>query len=165
MNDVESRMATLFVACLALFILGVILLLLAFSPLTVEPKHEMRVAGLILLFGSPLLFGIFWLIGALARSAVIAQGRSGDRIRFVAKVHKAWVTDNGHVVPSDAAELESPRFHVVLMSPDGRTFECETAPEVMRECIEGSWGWAEIQGDWLGSFVRDPRDVMQYSGH
>lgn len=168
MNELENRLATLFDVCMMLLFLGIILLHFAFSPLTVEPANEMGLVALIPIFGSTVSFGICWLIGTGARSARVAQGRSVARIRIAAEVEKVWVTEPGQVLSPGEMGLIKLGFQVAMVSQDGCTYECVTAIEVNREYDESSWVREEIQGGWLGSYVRDyvrdPQLFIQYSG-
>ncbi len=164
MSTFDSKMATAMTVCIVLFFIGVITLLIAVSPFGLVLGTGLLVGSILLMGLSVLMFGICLTVGAATRSASVAKARSGPKQRIAAKIDRVWVTDRGRVVSPEEVDLKSPGYHVVLMTVDGRSHECDTAPEVIRECVEGSWGWAEVQGDWLGSYMRDPQLYMQYSG-
>ncbi|MCH8274108.1 MAG: hypothetical protein IH851_04900 [Armatimonadetes bacterium] len=92
------------------------------------------------------------------------KSRGGRRRRVIAKIHSTWRTDQGQVIPPYQTELEEPAYHVVLVTDQNERIEVATAEPVWRECIEESWGWADLQGNWMGSYQRDPELYRRYSG-
>jgi hypothetical protein len=164
MSKADRRMATVLTVCLVFFFLGAIGVMFSVSPFGRVIGMEALVLSIIMLGGSATLFIVSVLIGFGAKKAAMAKARSGPRKRIAAKIDRVWMTDRGHVVAPHETDLKRPGYHVVLMTPDGKTIECDTAAAVLQECIEGSWGWAEVQGDWLGGYVRDPVLFTQYSG-
>lgn len=93
-------------------------------------------------------------IHALTATAPIRQ--------FEARVYRVWRTDGGNIVAPEDVELEDPRYWVTLMTPEGQRIDVETAAEVFAECIEQSWGYASVQGTWMGSFVRSADLYRKY---
>lgn len=74
--------------------------------------------------------------------------------QYEAKVFRRWRTDRGVIVSSEDVELEEPRYWVSLVTKDGKRLDVETSEKIYEECLEQSWGYAWVQGSWLGSFQR-----------
>lgn len=158
-------MATILTICIVGFSFGALIVLAAATPIGQLLEPEAMLLSIILMGASAALFVVCVLAGIAARKAAVSKARRGPRKRIVAKIDRVWITERGRVVSPHETDLEKPGYHVVLMTPDGKTLECDTAASMLQKCIEGSWGWAEAQGDWLGSYTPDPALYAQYSGH
>ncbi|GEM_PF-7019612 len=146
----EKTLTFVFVACFLGLIIGI---WLAFFGLGFGLLGA--VLGFLLMFGS-VGVALLVLFGAVVgQSRAAKKSASAIPIRFAAKVHSVWRTDKGKVIPPEAEFVERPQYHVVLISEEGKRFEVETSPVVFAECLEGSWGYATVQGTWLGSYQRD----------
>ena len=105
-----------------------------------------------------------FIITALGHSRATAKSRTGPIRRIEAKIFSVFRTDRGKVVDAMDTELTKPAYHAVLVTADNKRFEVDTDAAVWQNCIEGSWGYAEIQGDWMGSYVRDADLYRKYTG-
>lgn len=55
--------------------------------------------------------------------------------------------------PLQIALSNHPKYCVLLESSSGQKAEYQCSPETYRDCGEGTWGDAEVKGQWLGRFV------------
>lgn len=168
MDVSEKRLSTFLLVCTVTFLLGLFMLVLSMFP------------GFGFMFGT----GVFGAMGIatslmtisatvgmagflamyLVKKKAVEQSREGPRVRLAAKIHSIWRSDKGRVVGPFDEELEQPGYHVVLVSEDNKRIELQTSEQVFGQCAEGSWGYAEIQGDWLGSYVRDAALYTKHTG-
>jgi len=77
-------------------------------------------------------------------------------VRTPVKVDYKFRTDDGKVLVDEEQAEGVERWHVVLLTKANRKLETETAQQVYDTCPEGMWGWAWLQGDWMGKFEPDP---------
>ena len=154
--------------CIVLFVIGLIGIMLSFVSLLVYANNDVarliRAISQILVVLSATVGIAIFLTTYFSQKALITRSRSGPKRRVAAKIHLLWRTDAGRTVTPYDEHLENPAYHIVLITDKNERIEVETAESIWRGCIEGSWGYAELQGDWMGSYVRDPELYRRYSG-
>lgn len=163
----EKRLSTFMAICITVFILTCLLLVLNFAFLGAAlGKFAMAfTAVLISVMVITLSILIIGFVSSVAANRVVTASKNqGPRRKVAVKIHSVWRTDKGRVVGPDDTELEIPGYHIVLVTEQNQRIEVDTAPEVYYQCAEGSWGYAEIQGDWMGSYVRDAELYTKHSG-
>lgn len=139
--------------------LGIACIYLAVSPIPpLQPEARLWCLLLgIFGMGASVAGAIFTMVAAAAiRRATIRKGRMGPRVRKAVTIHSIWRTEKGRIIASHEEATVKPGYHAVLVTEDGQRIEVETDPAVFACCIEGSWGYAELQGDWLGAYRPDP---------
>lgn len=155
------------VVCISVFILACLLLVLNFSFLGVFLGDFALPFSAIIIAVMAITLSIMivgFLTSVAAHKIVASKHSQGPRRRLAVKIHSLWRTDKGKVVGPDDSDLEAPGYHVVLITEQNQRIEVDTAPEVFVHCLEGSWGYAEIQGDWMGGYTRDAELYTKHSG-
>ncbi len=167
MSKFEKRLSSFMAVCITVFVLSCLLMVLNFSFIGAFLGKNALVLtailiALMVLSASVLVIG--FVSSVAAHKVVRVKTDKGPRVRIAAKVHSMWRTDKGNVVGPDETDLEFPGYHVVLITESNKRIELDTSPEVFVHCLEGSWGYAEYQGNWLGSYVKDPELYRKHTG-
>jgi hypothetical protein len=154
MSRMEEFLSRYFVLFIMTFFAGGVLLLIGLLPLV--PGGALAVAGSTLMGISIIaaLVGVF-IAGRLGEGRSVRQTR-GMPVRTPARVEYKFRTDDGKHLDGEEEAEGVERWHVVLLTKARRKLETETAREVYDACPEGMWGWAWLQGDWMGRFDPDP---------
>lgn len=154
MSRTEERVARYFILFIMTFFAGGVFLLIGLLPLA--PGGELIVIGSTLMALSTIaaLVGVF-IAGRLLESRGLRQSR-GMPVRTPARVQYKFRTDDGKPLVGEEEAEGVERWHVVLLTKARRKLETETARQVYDACPEGMWGWAWLQGNWMGRFDPDP---------
>lgn len=167
MSKLESRTARWLSLWVGLFLLSIVSIYLAVSPippLSSDARLWCLVLG-IFGMGASVVGAIITMAAATAiRSAAISKARTGPRVKRAVMIHSVWRTEKGRIIAPHEEATQKPGYHAVLVTEDGQRIEVETDPAVFAGCIEGSWGYAELQGDWLGSYRPDPELYTKHTG-
>jgi hypothetical protein len=104
------------------------------------------------------VIGILMFIGGLGYGFwIVKQEKEGPRQQisnFRVMARYAYDKEGYHLVDDEQIEFaNSPRFYVRGQQPNGVTSEYEASEAVWRQCGEGMYGEAELQGKWLGRFT------------
>lgn len=142
MSATERHFSTLLVVCIVGFIGG---LLLSYITLW----------GVLLSLASLVLGMLSFFVFYAGHKIVQTRVASMPMKRYAAKVHSRWRTHHGKVIGPEEIVPDPISYHVVLITDDNRRLECTTHFVVFQQRLEGSWGYAEVQGEWLGSYGRD----------
>lgn len=166
MGQSERRLSNFLVVCVVAFFAGCLLVVLSMFPglrFFMDPT-AMIATGASLMIIAVAIGIVGFLMAVAVRKQSVAKSRTGPRKRIEVKIYSVWRTDKGKIVDPFETELEKPGYHAVLMTPEGKRFEVETDATIFAQCVEGSWGYAEVQGDWMGSYVRDGALYSKYTG-
>lgn len=143
--------------------MGAFLTLLSWSsgdfPVFSAITRLLKGCGVLLVFLG-LFGGAMWFIRSRPSVHLLTSALPIQQIE--ARVFRVWRTDGGVIVAPEDIELEEPRYWVSLVTQDGRRLDLETAEDVYKECLEQSWGYAWVQGPWLGSFQRSADLYRKY---
>lgn len=155
MSSPEEFFARYFALFLVAFFVGGFFLLLGQIPLF--PSGPLVGVGSSLMVVSV----IAALIGVVIAGRVGADRRTPRRqegmpVRTPVRVDYKFRTDDGKLLVGEEEADGVERWHVVLLTRTNRKIEAETARQVYDACLEGIWGWAWLQGDWMGRFDPDP---------
>lgn len=154
MSRMEEFFARYFVLFLTAFFAGAVFMLLGLLPVLpggpfVMIGSTLMAVSVIAALGGVLVAGKF---GANRG----ARKSKGMPVRTPARVEYKFRTDDGKPLIAEEEAEGAERWHVVLLTKANRKLEVETARPVYDACPEGMWGWAWLQGDWMGRFEPDP---------
>lgn len=93
----------------------------------------------------------------------LKKARLGARIKYVAKVFSKWRTSKGRVVGFED-EAENAKYHISLVTDKNERLEVETTESIWNSVAEGVWGYAYVQGDWMGMFTPDAELYLKMTG-
>lgn len=154
----EELFARYLILFLTAFFAGGLLLLFGQIPLLPSGPYVMVGSALMALSAVAVLGGIILAGGFGTRRSPTSRGLP---VRTPARVEYKFRTDDGKTLSGDEDAEGVERFHVVLGTKANRKLEVETARQVYDLCPEGMWGWAWLQGDWMGRFDPDPEMQRQ----
>ncbi|GIV03341.1 MAG: hypothetical protein KatS3mg015_2171 [Fimbriimonadales bacterium] len=149
----DEFLARFLVSMLVMFFAGVFFVVIGAMPIFGIPSLIAAGSTLVLL---SVLGGIAGL--ALGFTRVMrppTPTKRGVRTRIPAKIYYKYRTDDGIMITDEDEPEGQERFFVVLMTKMRRRLEVETAGPVYQRCPEGMWGWAWVEGDWMGRFDPD----------
>jgi hypothetical protein len=150
----EQFLARFLTGMIAMFFLGGLFLVIGAMPAIDLPVLLAAGSTLVLL---SVLGGILGLAVGFTRVMRTPSGaKRGIRTRLPAKVYYKYRTDSGVMLAEEDEAEGQEQFFVVLVTKMKRRVEVETAGPVYRSCPEGMWGWAWVEGDWMGRFDPDP---------
>ncbi|MFN8139479.1 MAG: hypothetical protein U0R49_06750 [Fimbriimonadales bacterium] len=160
MGKAESGFSTFLVWCIVGFFAGLALTTLSFFlPVRIFMGREsnmMLILGASLTTISALVLMVGFIVFYTGHKVAKRQSSSGPPRKVACKVHSAWRTHKGRVIGPEEIVDDPIQYHVVLITEDNKRLECDTHYSQFAHLMEGSWGYAEIQGEWLGNFTVDP---------
>lgn len=168
MGKAEQRLSTFMIICIVGFVLGCCFVLLWATPIAIillgKDRNVLLVPGIGLMVLTTAAVVVVFLTFYTAHKAAQQRARHGPRRTLPVKIHATWITDKGKIVDSAEQLLEKPRYHATLITEDLQRMEVEMPPEIFAKTPEGAWGYAEVQGDWMGGFTPDPELYAKHVG-
>lgn len=159
MGRAVERLSTFFVICIVGFFSGLVLTI--FGPAI--GGAALLTIGIYLTVLSAVVGAIGFFVFYAGHRSATKRTMAAGKTRVAARVYSRWRTRKGKVLPPEDDPLPDDEYHVVLVTEDGRRLELDTPAGVFGECLEGAWGYGEVQGNWLGSYQRDADLYSKYS--
>ncbi len=169
MSKLELMLAALMSYCIVAFLMGCLGIFLCFFPITMVFLQSWGVWVIVLVFSILLIIFpvfivmIFGTIAPAIHSYKSKKARLGARTKYAAKIFSKWRTSKGKVVGYED-EVDNAKYHISLVTDKNERLEVETTEGIWNSVAEGVWGYAHVQGDWMGAFTPDAELYLKMTG-